>query len=297
MFALQTHHLLQFIKLTSSTSSKSPGSVQLGSNTPIYSAYIDIAVRFPRQRSIKLKLQNGRCESTESVSPIYITMGDSRDGDQRKDIRSPGQLQQSRRFACDRCRMQKLRCERDIWSSPLMSCKRCRKRNLTCTISPRTDRASIRRSRRRSSSKIVTAVRADDPEHSTDDTNLPSGKIIDQWPNTPLPDFENGHGFWRNAEQALPPISIPINHFPPTCGYQPVRNVEGFGPVMLSGLMTPPASASDVGREMESRYQSSTSLLSNSQGNKNVCYVRQRLERDYINYHETGTSKKSIYQL
>lgn len=238
-------------------------------------------MRFLRRRLIKLKLEE-HCESIKSASSI--TMGDNRDGE-RKDIRTPGQLQQSRRFACDRCRMQKLRCERDIWSSPLMSCKRCRKRNLTCTISPRTDRTSIRRSRRRSSSKIVTKVPADDPEHSTDDTSSSSGKIIDQWPNTPLPDFENG--FWRNTEHALP--SIPINHLHPACGYLPGRSVDSFSPTVLSGLITPP---SDAGREIESRYQSSIPLLSNSQGNRNASYVRQRLERDYISYHENGTSKR-----
>lgn len=44
-------------------------------------------------------------------------------------------VQQPRRFACDRCRLQKLRCERDIWRPTLMPCRRCRKANICCTIS------------------------------------------------------------------------------------------------------------------------------------------------------------------
>lgn len=57
-------------------------------------------------------------------------------------------VQQPRRFACDRCRLQKLRCERDIWRPTLMPCKRCRRANIGCTIS--TSAPTSRRCREKS---------------------------------------------------------------------------------------------------------------------------------------------------
>lgn len=61
--------------------------------------------------------------------------------------RNASMVQQPRRFACDRCRTQKLRCERDTWRPSLMPCKRCRKAQMKCTISSALDRSTSRRSK------------------------------------------------------------------------------------------------------------------------------------------------------
>jgi hypothetical protein len=63
------------------------------------------------------------------------------------ELRKSNVVQQPRRFACDRCRKQKLRCERDTWRPSLMPCKRCRKAQMKCTISSAIDRPIPRRSK------------------------------------------------------------------------------------------------------------------------------------------------------
>lgn len=149
-------------------------------------------------------------------------------------LHHPEVVQQPRRFACDRCRMQKLRCERDIWRPSLMPCKRCRKARIACTISSM-DRPV---SKKKSKDKVLTITRPEKtatmrhPPHRTQGESSPPG-VPDQLP------MDNTVGFYH---EGIPDgMTMMERGLQPEECYLVNSGFEDYPVPVFSGLITPPS--------------------------------------------------------
>lgn len=149
-------------------------------------------------------------------------------------LHHPEVVQQPRRFACDRCRMQKLRCERDIWRPSLMPCKRCRKARIACTISSM-DRPV---SKKKSKDRVLAITRPEKtatmrhPPHRTQGEPSPPG-VPDQLP------MDNTVGFYHEGvPDGMTMVGPSLQ--PEEC-YLVNSGFEEYPVPVFSGLITPPS--------------------------------------------------------
>ncbi|KAF3396658.1 hypothetical protein DPV78_007504 [Talaromyces pinophilus] len=167
------------------------------------------------------------------IAPSHLAPLEGRHHHQHP-LHHPEVVQQPRRFACDRCRMQKLRCERDIWRPSLMPCKRCRKARIACTISSM-DRPV---SKKKSKDRVLAITRPEKtatmrhPPHRTQGESSPPG-VPDQLP------MDNTVGFYHEG--------VPDGMVMMGPGLQPEEcylvnsGFEDYPVPVFSGLITPPS--------------------------------------------------------
>ncbi|KAL1969954.1 hypothetical protein VTN77DRAFT_7464 [Rasamsonia byssochlamydoides] len=205
-------------------------------------------------------------------------------------------VQQPRRFACDRCRMQKLRCERDIWRPYLMPCKRCRKADMVCMITSTTNRSISKGSRQRVNPAVVAGTKAHDARNAPRETDCAS-KLSEQksekLSSSSCSDLRDIHDHERSAgPSSLPrmlidPSNVPLkpDHILDDDSYQQTLDLEGMNAALFSGLITHP---SDAELEHQIPYPGST-LHSDPHGWANLGESHEKIH-GCINHLEYGTN-------
>ncbi|EED20603.1 hypothetical protein TSTA_038140 [Talaromyces stipitatus ATCC 10500] len=174
------------------------------------------------------------------MNPTHLTPLEGRH--HQHPLHHPEVVQQPRRFACDRCRMQKLRCERDIWRPSLMPCKRCRKARIACTISSM-DRPV---SKKKTKDRVLAITK---PEKTTTGRH-PQGTqeisspldVSDQLP------VDNTAGFYP---EAIPrEISMIGTGLQSEDCYLVNSGFEEYQVPVFSGLITPPSMDNEQERQI-----------------------------------------------
>lgn len=194
-------------------------------------------------------------------------------------------VQQPRRFACDRCRMQKLRCERDMWRPTLRPCKRCRKALIPCTISSldapgrkksKGEPVTSKRPKKSSSSGRNAALRT--PEKSSPTKDFMQSSTSDTW------------GFYNEAipeaNTMMDPVLQPVQ-------YGLVNNGFVYHPMpSFSGLITPPSMENEQEHQASTQTLPSTNPLQHGWASANNDHHKSN---DSLELNE-GKSKTILYQ-
>ncbi|KAH8691312.1 hypothetical protein BGW36DRAFT_400618 [Talaromyces proteolyticus] len=157
---------------------------------------------------------------------------------------NPEMIQQPRRFACDRCRMQKLRCERDIWRPSLMPCKRCRKARMACTISSMDRSVSKRPKEKVVTPSKVSKTTKESPKHVQGKS--PSLNFPEQTPEEAAIAYHNkmmAGGFALTTPSHMNPDSL----HPEDC-FATNASFDSYTVPIFSGLITPPSMDSERGQ-------------------------------------------------
>ncbi|OKL57286.1 hypothetical protein UA08_07564 [Talaromyces atroroseus] len=177
------------------------------------------------------------------MAPSHIT---PLEASHHRHLHHPEVIQQPRRFACDRCRMQKLRCERDIWRPSLMPCKRCRKARMNCTISSMDRPISKKKSKDRVGpiTKLDKTAAAGKRYPQGDNGKSPGLDVSEQ---SPLD--TTAAGFYGDAvTEGFNMMGVPkfvSEIVPPEECYPASSGFEEYPAPIFSGLVTPPSMESE----------------------------------------------------
>lgn len=208
-------------------------------------------------------------------------------------------VQQPRRFACDRCRMQKLRCERDVWKPYLMPCKRCRKADVVCMITSTVNRSISKRSRQRVDPAVAAGTKARESQNGPEATGcaskFPEQKseksssfVRSDLRNTTDQEVSTGPSSMQSMWIDPSNTSVKPDYMLDEDSYQQSLDLGSVNISLFSGLITPPSS--DTEREPQMLY-SGSNLPSHSEGWENLVDACGKIQNSGIHHVEYGTSK------